>query len=189
MAGKVVIVVGARGSGKSSILAAVRGKYKVVTIGDVLFRIAQREGIAKDRDSMRRLGNAAYDRLKLKAYTEIAAMGGNIILNTHATVEHDGRFIPGLPLLFIKRLKNIAGLFYIDVDQDSLLARYRRDKTRVREEEPAQVLLDNRGVSIATLSYYSAYLNIPIYIINNEDGKLQASRKKFLKHLKDAFEN
>jgi len=187
MAGKFVIVVGTRGAGKSSVLKAVPGKYKVVNIGDFLFDIAKKEGLAKDRDAMRGISNAAYNRLKSKAYKKITSMNGNIVLDTHATIQHKGRFIPGLPKYFIDRL-DIAGLFLIDADIDTLLLRAEKDSSRVREKEPRQVLSDNRNVNLATFAYYSAYLNIPIYIINNGEGKLQASRKKFLAHLEDAFQ-
>jgi adenylate kinase len=187
MAGRFVIVIGTRGAGKSSVLKAVPKKYRVVNLGDFILAAAKKEGLAKDRDELRRLHISIYNKLKARAYNAIIAMKGNIVLDTHATIQHNRRFIPGLPKYFMDKL-NVVGLFLIDADVETLLLRAKMDRTRMREQEPRQVLLDNRSVNLATFSFYSAYLNIPIYIINNEDGKLQASRKKFLEHLEDAFE-
>ncbi len=187
MVGKFVIVVGTRGAGKSSVLESVPKKYKVVNVGDFVLDIAKKEGLVDDRDTLRRLDKTTYDKLKQKAYKAITTMKGSVVLDTHATIQHKGRFIPGLPKYFMDKL-DVVGLFLIDADVDTLLLRAQKDKTRVREPEPKQVLLDNRSINLSTFSYYSSYLNIPIYIINNEEGKLQESRKKFKEHLEDAFE-
>ena len=53
--------------------------------------------------------------------------------------------------------------------------------------EEKWVIDTQRNLNLAILSYYASYLNIPLYIMNNEEGELQNTQRLFIKHLDDAF--
>ncbi len=185
--GKVVIAVGSPGAGKTSVLEAANGKYKVVNVGDIITGLGISKGHIRNRDEIRYMPNDIFVKMKSLAFTKIAKMPGNLVLDTHASVEQHGRFIPGLPIKEIKKL-NVVGLVYIDASTDSIIERRKRDKTRVREEEARTLIDTQRSVNIAVLSYYFSMLNVPLFIIDNREGKISESRRSFLKGLKEAFD-
>jgi len=140
-----------------------------------------------DRDEMRYLAPDEQTDLRDKATEQVARVDGNVVLDTHAMVEQHGRFFPGLPFYMVKHFKHVSGLFYIDAETEAIIARRRRDKTREREFEEKWLIETQRDLNLAIMSYYASYLNIPLYIIDNEEGKLDQTRKIFKKHLEDAF--
>jgi adenylate kinase len=186
---RILIVAGSPGSGKTTLLSsrAIRSKYKVVTMGDLMAKAAIAKGLVRNRDEIRRLPIAANKRISAAAAREIARIGGNIVLETHASVEADGRFIPGLLAEHMRVWGNVVGLVYLDSTNEEIIRRRMRDRSRIREHESAEWLDRQRIVNLAALSYHSASLNIPLYIIDNRQGKMNASVKEFIAHAKDAF--
>ena len=188
--GRAIIVVGIRGVGKSSVLNKVVKKYKGVrqlTFSDTMLEVCKEKGLAEDRDDLRKIPYDTYVNIKRETWDRRAGQKDDIIIDTHAFVEHTGRYVPGLPEESIRKFKNLCGLFFIDVDNDTIRARSERDKTRIREGHTDLELNNWRYANLAALSYYSTSLNIPLYVIFNEDGKLDQTVETFISHLKDAF--
>ncbi len=188
--GKAVIVVGIRGVGKSSVMEGVVKKYKGVrqlTFSDYMLEICKEKGLAEDRDDLRKLPYEQYAEIKAETWDRLANQKDDIMIDTHAFVEHTGRYVPGLPQESMRKFKNLCGLFFIDVDNDTIRARSERDKTRIREGHTDLELNNWRYANLAALSYYSTALNIPLYVIFNEEGKLKQTVETFVYHLKDAF--
>lgn len=186
---KIVIVTGSPGAGKSSVTGAVQNDkgYTLVNVGDIMEKVAKEKGYVKDRDEMRYMSNEHITELRKLAAKHIAGLPGKIIVDTHATVQQHNRYVPGLPGQFLQDLGNVVGLFYIDADPKDILRRRGADRSRTREEEPLHVLETQRLVNIATLSAYSSQLNIPLYVILNQDGKLEEAKGLLRTHLADAF--
>ena len=188
--GKIVIAVGIRGVGKSTIMEKVVGKtpgVKVVTYSDLMLEICKKKGMANNRDDLRKIPNTEYTKIREEVWHEIGAMKDNIIVDTHAFVEHTGRYIPGLPTPYVHKLKGLCGLFYVDADNDTIRTRSAKDHTRIREGKTDIELNNYRYANVAALAYHSTALNIPFYVIFNEDGKLDQAVEIFSNHLKDAF--
>ena len=81
----VVVVTGVPGVGKSTVMAgASEAGYGIVNFGDVMFEIAQAEGVP-NRDQMRRLPVADQQRLQRLAGEKIAAIG-NVVVDTHTSI-------------------------------------------------------------------------------------------------------
>jgi adenylate kinase len=186
---QMVIVVGSPGAGKTSVVSPLQKsrKYKVVNLGDIMGEIGIKSHLVKRVDEIRYLDNDKNTDLRTKAVERVSKLEGNVILSTHAMVEQHGRYLPGLSYYMFKHFRHVKGFFYIDADTETLLRRRRKDKSRTREIEDKKVLDTQRDLNLAILSYYSTHLNIPLYIINNTDGKLGETRKTFVKDLKDAF--
>jgi adenylate kinase len=184
----IAIVAGAPGSGKSTLLKGIKG-YKVVNLGDMMIKHAISKGYTNDRDKLRALSTKKIGLLKRLTFSEINAMKGNIIIDTHASVEHKGRFVPGLPRNEIALLKGspIKALIYVDAPTGEVLKRRKADASREREIEPAWVIDTQRTISIASLAMYSSDLNIPMYIIVNRQGAVDESTALLESYLKEAF--
>ncbi len=186
---KLVIVLGTQGAGKTSVVDAIKGnkKYTRVNLGDIMLSSGIKKNVLKDRDEIRYLDNDTITDLRTMAVAEVGKMDGCVILETQPSIEQHGRFFPGLPHYMMNHLKHLNALFYIDADTNSVLERRKKDTSRKREMEEAWLINTQRDINLAILSYYATELNIPLYVINNEEGQLQETRKQFMDHLKDAF--
>ena len=182
-------MTGLPASGKTSVIDGAIGRlhmYKIVTIGTLMADAALKKGISKDRDALRYLKTGAIDRLRHAAFATVARMGGAVIVNTHATVEQNGRFITGLPEKEVNML-NVKGLIYIDADPKAIARRRSKDSSRKREAESVNEIEMQRQIDLSTLAHYATYLNIPLYIIQNKEGALKESQSRFKDALKDIF--
>ncbi len=186
---KIVIVTGSPGAGKTTVTSSAMksGRYKVMNLGTLMLEIAIKKGYVKERDQMRYLSNEKITELRTAAADHIARQDGLIIIDTHATIQQHGRFVPGIPAHFAEQLKGVVGLIYVDADTEAILKRRERDTSRIREADDKRVLDEQRDLNLAILGYYSSHLNIPLYIIHNQEGKVEQSSKFFEEDLKDAF--
>jgi adenylate kinase len=188
-----VIVTGTPGAGKTTILSSIANdkRYTLVSVGSLMLELAEKEGFAKERDDLRHKSNdkSAYDDLRIYAFKKIEEMKGDVIVDTHASVESEGtgRYVPGLPLEALKILTKLKGFIYVDAHTDRILERRRMDDTRKRKEEDPALIDTQRLVNMAALSYYSTSLNIPLYVIFNRQHMLEESEEKIRGCLKELF--
>ncbi|MGC8572196.1 MAG: AAA family ATPase [Candidatus Micrarchaeia archaeon] len=182
----LIIVVGTPSAGKTSIIKVLENdpNYKTVNLGDLMYEVGVKKGYIKDRDEIRYLDPDKAEELRTAAVEEVSKMEGNIILDTHATVEQHGRFLPGLAYYMFKYLGHTKGFFYIDADTDEILRRRKEDKTRTREIEPEWLINTQRNINLAIISYYASHFNVPMYVINNKKDNLEESRNVFKEHVK-----
>ena len=186
---KIVIVTGIPGVGKTTILdgVATEKKYKVVTLSSVMLEIAAKKGIKAERDTLRYLPNSSITELGNSAFEHLSEMGGNILLDTHASVEQNGRYVPGLPYDAIRRLSGIAGFVYIDGSTDDIVKRRMIDKSRTREKEERHLIHMQRSVNVSMLSYLSTLFNVPLYVVVNKQEQLEKAIETFRRSIEDAF--
>jgi adenylate kinase len=189
MANKIVFICGSPGAGKSSVIGGITSNknYKVVSVGSLMEEIALKNGYAKNRDELRFMPREHYDELQVVVFKKISEMEGNIILDTHATVEQNGRYMPGITFGKAGHLKRLAAFIYIDALTQDIEGRRRGDETRRREHERPELVDVQREINISILSACSAYLDLPFYVIFNEQGKLDESVKELKAHLREIF--
>ena len=186
---RIVIITGSPGVGKSTLIKSLteNGKYKILNVGDVMLDLAIKEGAVKGRDELRFLKDDEIRRLQDKTFIDIAHMEGNIILDTHASVESNGRFVPGVPLETMRIIRrNVRAMIYIDALTTEIIERATGDKHRLRNTDRAFIDAQRR-INLSILSMYSAYLNIPLYIIFNRQDELAESIKSLKEHLEQIF--
>jgi adenylate kinase len=191
MAG-TVIVTGTPGAGKSTILQSIAtdSRYKLVSVGTLMLEPMAKEGAASNRDEIRyKSAGKDYSKFRNYAFEKIAAMEGNVIVDTHVTIEAEstGRYVPGLPLESLSKIKNLKGFIYIDAHTDRILERRRTDSTRDRKEEDPALIDTQRLINMSALSYYSSCLNIPVYVIFNRQHMLDDSMERMKTCLKELF--
>ncbi len=185
----VVIVTGMPASGKTSVIDGAIGKglkYKVITIGTLMADMALKKKLVKNRDRLRYLSPNAIDSLRHSAFTTVSKARGAVVVNTHASVEQNGRFVTGLPEEEMRRLK-VKGLIYIDANPRSIAKRRASDRSRSRENESEMEIATQRQIDISTLAHYASYLNISLYIIQNKEGALKETQTRFKEALKNIF--
>ncbi|MDE1868608.1 MAG: AAA family ATPase [Candidatus Micrarchaeota archaeon] len=175
MPNRVVIVAGSPGAGKTTLIKGLASNpnVKIANMGTLMLEIAKRDGLADDRDKMRLLSNDRISALRDRAFAEVAAMKGHIVVDTHATVEANGRYVPGIPVEQVGRIKALRALVYIDSLTDDILERRKLDRSRDRESEDKIRIDDQRQINMSILSVISSSLNIPLYIIFNRQGRLE----------------
>ncbi|MGD0510698.1 MAG: AAA family ATPase [Candidatus Micrarchaeaceae archaeon] len=186
---RVVFVCGSPGAGKSSIVNGVAKNkhYKIVNVGTQIMKIALKKKYVKDRDELRFLSAKKVNELQVEAFKEITKMDGNIILDTHATIEQNGRYLPGFAMSHQQHLKNLVGFVYIDALTQDISRRRKGDKTRRRENERVELIDVQREINISIIAACSTYYDIPLYVVFNEQGELDLSVKEFSVHLKELF--
>ncbi len=181
----IVVVTGSPGAGKTSILAEMKdyNGIKTINFGNMLVEYAKQKGYIKEKDPVKAHDELRFlekdpkimEELQKYAFGAIGKMKGNILLDTHASIQAGKRYMPGLPNKYVELLANVVGFIYIDVDTDTVIKRRLADKTRARREIDAAEIDAQRIVNLSELSYLSAFLGVPLYIIENEQGKLQDS--------------
>ena len=173
---KAVIVTGSPGAGKTTLLDSLGIKgIKIINVGSIMKDLALAEGYVKDRDEIRKLDIKRIDALREKAFDRIGRMPGKLVIDTHATVESLGKFTTGLPHSILSKAVWLKAFVYIDAFSEDILLRRALDSKRHREKEGKEMLDTQREINIATLSYYSSYLNISLYVIKNRQGMLKES--------------
>ena len=189
MTNRIVFICGSPGAGKTTIIGGIspNRNYKVVNIGTLMTELAIKRGYAKNRDDLRLLERAKFDTLQIDTFKRVSKMEGNIVLDTHATVEQNGRYLPGISIEHTAYLKGLAGLVYIDALTHDISRRRKDDKTRRRENERLELVDVQRLINISVLSACSSHFNLPLYIVFNEQGELERSISQLKTHLKDIF--
>jgi adenylate kinase len=185
----IVFVCGSPGAGKSTIVnrLAKNRNYRVLNVGTLMMEIAIKKKYVKDRDQLRFLGSKRLLQLQKETFSKVSGMKGNIILDTHATVEQNGRYVPGISINAARNLGGLAGLIYIDALTEDILKRRKSDRTRRRENERPELIDIQRPINISILSACSVFFNIPLYVVFNEQGRLESSVAQMRKHLKNIF--
>lgn len=185
---RIILVFGSPGAGKTTVITKSIGNnaaYQIINIGTLMKDIAMNRGYVSDRDVVRYLPIKIATAIRKTAIGQIEKMQGNIVIDTHVSVERGNRYFPGMPLDAISRLTGVAGIIYIDAKTADIIKRRKNDKNRKREMESASTIDLQRSINIAMISAISAHLNISIYIIENNEGMLQAAEKSFKAALED----
>ena len=190
MSGHFVIVTGSPGAGKSTIVDSINGSegYRVANVGTLMLEEAKKLGYTDDRDRIRYMEVGRLDEVRVNAFKELSAYDGNVVVDTHNYVEENGRFVPGLPMKLLEGLGGIEAFIYVNAEESDIIDRRRKDTTRTRELEDTENMKVQKTLNLSVLAYYSSLLNVPLYLINNRNGRLEESKARFHKILNEVFE-
>lgn len=190
MSGHFVIVTGSPGAGKSTIVDSINGSegYRVANVGTLMLEEAKKLGYTDDRDRIRYMEVGRLDEVRVNAFKELSTYDGNVVVDTHNYVEENGRFVPGLPMKLLEGLGGIEAFIYVNAEESDIIDRRRKDTTRTRELEDTENMKVQKTLNLSVLAYYSSLLNVPLYLINNRNGRLEESKARFHKILNEVFE-
>jgi adenylate kinase len=184
--GKLVIVTGAPGVGKTTVLTAAiatcneRGAaVQHVNYGDIMFKEAKAKGLANERDSMRRLSVKQQISLQLKAAKKISAMAykGNVILDTHMFIRTPDGYMPGIPS-WVGELLMPDATVLLEADPEDISKRRAKDAAiRTREEDSAAKVNEHQLLNRAGAAALSVQTGCTVTIAENREGAhLEAAR-------------
>ena len=175
MAGKKVIITGVPGVGKTTVIntamekiAAEGTPYQNINFGSFMYEVAAAEGLVQDRDQMRKLDRTVQKRLQKLAAKKIAAIDGNVIIDTHASVKTPNGYLAGLPEWVIIAIMPDV-LVLIETDNDQILVRRLSDESRVRDMEDSKSIAEHQEMNRAFAASYAMLTGCTVKIIVNAD--------------------
>lgn len=175
MAGKKVIITGVPGVGKTTVIngafdkvTAEGIKYQNLNFGSFMFEVAKAEGLVADRDEMRKLDRLQQKRLQKLAAEKIAAIDGNVIVDTHASVKTPNGYLAGLPEWVITAIMPDI-IVLVETDNDQILVRRLSDETRTRDMEGAKSIAEHQEMNRSFAAAYSMLTGCTVKIITNAD--------------------
>jgi adenylate kinase len=186
----IILVLGSPGAGKTTLINSVNAEiqnFEVVNIGTLMAEEVKSQNIPRDR--LRYLPTGKIRELRKAAFFRIAKMSGTVIVDTHATVEKGNKFIFGLPINDLQYMGNIRGIIYVDASPEELIKRRSADTVRKRENDDEEILNLQRHLNLAVVTLYGSTYDIPVYILHNKEGKLEAAKADFKSFIKDITEN
>lgn len=178
--GKMVIVMGAPGVGKSSVLSAVKKTdYKLLNYGDLMSEIASKEKLISHRDELRKLDPSQQKRVQAEVGKALSAMEGKVVLDTHCSIATPKGYLPGLPDHLLSKLK-VDYLVLISAPVEQIMKRREGDPSRKRDSESPESLAEHNSMNLAYLAHYSALTGAPALIIQNLQDRLDDAQQKLL---------
>ena len=190
MAGKKVIITGVPGVGKTTVInsafekiTAEGVKYQNINFGSYMFEVAHAEGLVVDRDEMRKLDRMSQKRLQKTAAEKIAAIDGNVIIDTHASVKTPNGYLAGLPEWVITAIMPDV-IVLVETDNDQILLRRLSDETRVRDMEGSRSIAEHQEMNRAFAASYSMLTGCTVKIITNPDFLLDKAVDELVKTLR-----
>jgi adenylate kinase len=194
---RVAIVTGIPGVGKTTVLQLVEEEARkngmnllIANYGTYMTRTAIQEGIAEDRDELRKL--RLRDQLELqklaaeniiKDASKKLGKDGFLIVDTHSVVKTVVGYWPGLPKHVIDVFKPDL-IILIEADPEVIHQRQMRDATRKRSDfggpEAIKELRDfARYSAVASAVFYGS----AVAIVENPEGSPEQAANRIIELL------
>ncbi|MBI5159454.1 adenylate kinase [Candidatus Micrarchaeota archaeon] len=171
----MIVVMGAPGAGKTTVLAELRKEFpevKIIVYGDLMYEIAKRMQLVNNKDEIRKLPQATQKRIQSQVARVLAKEEGKVILDTHCSINTPHGYLPGLPFELLSKFK-VERLALIEAPIQQIISRRKKDLTRMRDAQLEEQLEEHAFVNRGMICAYAAFTGAPVRIIKNKDGKLQ----------------
>ncbi|MFH1403069.1 MAG: adenylate kinase [Candidatus Altiarchaeota archaeon] len=190
-------MTGVPGVGKSTVVRksfeqaekeGVKVSYEMINFGDQMLEMAQKNGLVEHRDEMRALPTEKQIEIQKKAAQNIRKMAdhGDIILDTHSTIETPKGFIPGMPEWVLKELRPDVIVVLESRPQD--VNKFRKKDLdgdfRRREVDNLEGIERHQSVNRSAAVAYSVLTGTPVKVIWKPDGFLERAAGELLGILK-----
>lgn len=177
--GKLVIVTGVPGVGKTTVLAAAIAACKErgadvqhLNYGDIMFQEAKAKGLVKERDMMRRLSVKQQVSLQLRAAKKIFAKASksNVILDTHMFIRTPDGYMPGIPS-WVGELLAPDAVVLLEADPEEISRRRAKDAAiRTREADSAAKVNEHQLLGRAGAAALSVQTGCTVALAENREG-------------------
>lgn len=178
----LVVVTGTPGAGKTTVLKKaleeLKGEFEIQNFGDAMFETAEKEGIVKDRDEMRKLPSEVQKRIQKEAARSISERSKktSLIVDTHCTIKTPGGYLPGLPKWVLDELMPDV-IILTEAAPEEIIGRRSADKTRVRDVEAVSSIEEHQQMNRAMAAAYSTLTGATVKIVQNNDNALEDAAK------------
>jgi len=181
MQGRKVIITGVPGVGKTTVVNEALTKlksegveYQSINFGTFMFEVAKSDNIVQDRDQMRSLDRTVQKRLQQRAAQAIAAVTGNVLIDTHASVKTPKGYLAGLPEWVLREIMPDI-IVLVETDDDQILMRRLTDETRVRDKEGSRSIAEHQQFNRSIAAAYAMMTGCTVKIVINADFLLERS--------------
>ena len=189
--GKIIIVAGVPGAGKSTVLLEAwkrvekELKYTLVSFGTEMLKLATEAGLVNNRDEMRNLGPDTQDELQWRATKHIAERPENILLDTHIAIKTgSGSYLPGFTPRMLERMSPSA-IILVDAHEAEIRGRRKLDQSRpLRTIESYEDILDHKLINRAYAAAFSARSGCLLRILQNHTGEFERAVEEFIETLR-----
>lgn len=175
-----IVVTGVPGVGKTTVMnaAAEAAKRPVVVYGSEMFEVAKERGLVSSRDAMRKLAPTVQREIQKEAARRIATRG-DVIVDTHCTVQTPKGFLPGLPAWVLEALQP-ASIVLVEADPETISQRRQGDATRVRDADSAEQIRLHQELNRAAAMAYAALTGATVRIVENKPNQVDEAVREIL---------
>ncbi len=189
--GKIIIVAGVPGAGKSTVLLEAWKRvekelnYTIVSFGTEMLELCKETGLVADRDQMRDLSPDVQEEMQWRTTKRISERPENILLDTHCTIKTgSGSYLPGFTPRMLERMSPRA-IVLMDAHEAEIRGRRRLDKLRpLRTIESQDDILEHKLINRAYAAAFSARSGCLLRIIQNNTGEFERAVDEFVSTLK-----
>lgn len=172
---KLIVLTGIPGSGSTTVLERTLKEVNYVHLnyGDVMTEIAIENGVASDRDELRKLSPEIQKEIQKEAAAKIkkSSENENVIVDTHCTIATPSGFLPGLPQWVLEKLKPDTFVL-IEADPDEIMLRRISDESRTRDLEMYDDIRLHQEMNRSASMAYATLTGATVKILENHDGQL-----------------
>jgi adenylate kinase len=182
----VAVLTGVPGVGATTVadaanelLAERDAEYEVVSFGTVMLEVARDEGLAEERDEMRKLPSEDQRSVQQQAGERIAerAEDKNIMVDTHCTINTPEGYLPGLPEWVLRGLQPDV-IVLVETDPDEILFRRLDDETRARDFESTSEIATHQDMNRNAAMSYATLTGATVKILENPDGGVEEAAEE-----------
>jgi adenylate kinase len=167
-----IVVTGVPGVGKTTVMtaAAKAQDLKIVVYGSEMLRLAKEKGYADDRDAMRRLDPVKQREIQKEAALAIQKMG-DVIVDTHCTVQTPKGLLPGLPAWVLEALQP-SSIVLVEADPMEIYNRRLKDTSRTRDPDQPEAIERHQTMNRAAAMAYAALTGATVAVVQNHDDRV-----------------
>ncbi|MEM3586971.1 MAG: adenylate kinase [Candidatus Jordarchaeaceae archaeon] len=191
--GKILVVTGIPGVGKTTVLdasleaakASGMGEVLVANYGTVMFEEAKAKGLVETRDQMRSLPVETQREIQRSAAKKIANLAKNrtVIVDTHMLIKTPEGFLPGIPIWVTETLRPDVFIL-VEASPEEIANRRSKDATRTRDVESVEDIKLHQELCRAAALANAGLVGATVKIIMNHDGKAEEAAAETLKLFK-----
>jgi adenylate kinase len=170
----MMILMGLPGVGKSSVLSGLGKRVphmRIVNYGDVMLEVFKSKFGVADRDQMRKSPLEQQEVAQREAAQRIAAMGRDVILDTHCSIKTDSGYLPGLPHRLLSQFK-VDYLVLLSAPPEDIAKRRAKDPSRKRAVDIGEII-EHDSMNRSFLAAYSVLSGAPASVVMNADNKVE----------------
>jgi len=192
MKNKVVVVTGVPGVGGTTVTQKAMDilvdeglNYKMVNFGTMMFEVAKEEGLAEERDQMRKLDPETQKRIQKMAGRKIAELSKEfpVAVDTHSTVKTPKGYLPGLPAWVLNEL-NPDIVIIVETDGDEILMRRLSDESRKRDLETTASIEEHQFMNRCAAMSYGVLTGATVKIVKNKNGLVDKAVEELISVLR-----
>jgi adenylate kinase len=163
----IYLLSGISGVGKSTVLKNSDAEFTHVNFGSKVLEVAQREGLAKHRDDLKKLSPETVQKIQHLVVEDLKKMPGTVVVDTHLTIESPYGFFPGIPEWMARELK-FKALIIVEAPPKEIQKRRNKDAgKRKREKSSLEDIKLQLDLDRASAIALSLMIGAPVKIIEN----------------------